>query len=1373
MDDIWKEMNEADDVALSKYKNATRIITNIPDVIKKVKDPQKGKKKAAKQDSNLPLPSKPKKSKKTVSTEAEVVVTKKLDFKELPESDATPNEVIQLIIRDINCMDDMSNQALRRTAVKKIIVELFEKYQYSISCYNAVLREIAKPLFKRFEDDVEKVREYAYKLFNLLVSHCGDVQPVLPYYIPALVHRLPSPISYDEEMKVFVFDMEAHDAYRRGKAIARQDNPASVADVSMNTYHCSGKETSEEIRLMACQGLGLVIRRAISIGACHIIHPFFHEIILFLQAQLRDTFPDLKVEALHTIQILADQTEYVIGMKYFAVALSRAILPVLRHRHAKVRAAAVSCIRATIAVPDADKCKGAGTEAIMDLVGFREENNLSVASFYVSEVRVNYLAELVVDKSVAVRENLVVLLTVLLTSIGDRYDHQNRLLPYLLDLLCDDTPSVADAALKCLKYCGQQYEEEHGDDIIEKRQYGIDGDATKINLDKPPVAPFLERPRIGVRLYVRGNCKRFLNALVGELTNWVANTRLKSAGLLKLIIYLCEEHLTMEAFTLFPSLIKAIHFARQDNDKPLHQAILEVCELIGRFTLPETYIHYVLPRLKGDLDVLQYGSDVNMRISILQMLSALLSGSRANMIAVHFSELIDALTDPRVIDLDSSVPLRVCVLDVILTVLHALVRTSGRGKAAIEAHYLATGRLTTLQQTVYKLFQFLLLNMSSVAVESIALGVGSMLVLPRSSVNKVSSDVDVGVLRDRSAVAMILLSALEAATAPVIVGITDVKPGLAQTSQDGTVVAPQSVHKLDNNKVVNKLCSLVLVGVNDIPLDTYYYADYVLDLQKLFTAQLPKVVSYISNNELINVDNCEDWELDSWGTKLLRCVAEYPLLLYSVDATILASDASNSSPVNTDTEVVKLCQQLIHHCCANMSNTYQIINACSGSGSGYDNSMKVRLREMILYYTTTLTVLMQQVVSVGLEAPTVYSTYQSLLGPGFHSRTLSTLNKAPKPIDRSYLLSSIPIEAVIDLFILSTPVSTAEGAAGFGLFHTLVLDGDVGVESGLHISTADVNQENMNGSASGVAVSAEDVVIDNMTMFYQSCKLQLIELLLYREHCKEESVCMPPALLLLPSLLSAKYKGIISSILAVLALPPLAIACNQGPLRNISSYGNVSTWLSLKLSCVDCIVTMLCMASFSNQLAVEKERMSDIEFGHMLQDAWTSKLKGALLDYPRVKHLDPSEGSETSPLAAAVLTQFLNLLGDSSSVLRIKAVDALHYLVPFVKKSTPAVDNTVGFQMMLKNLVVRLISDCKYLAVESEQSNGNDHSIEAYVMSIDSVIRSLILLDPLESSAIIRNEFENFISDQKSGRVNEMISGLLDHCEMMAQFSKC
>jgi hypothetical protein len=52
-------------------------------------------------------------------------------------------------------------------------------------------------------------------------------------------------------------------------------------------------------------------------------------------------------------------------MKFFAVALVRATLPVLRHRHAKVRLMAVKCLAACMVVQDKAKMKGSGTDAIV------------------------------------------------------------------------------------------------------------------------------------------------------------------------------------------------------------------------------------------------------------------------------------------------------------------------------------------------------------------------------------------------------------------------------------------------------------------------------------------------------------------------------------------------------------------------------------------------------------------------------------------------------------------------------------------------------------------------------------------------------------------------------------------------------------------------------------------------------------------------------------------------------------------------------------------------------------------------------------------------------------------------------------------------
>jgi hypothetical protein len=54
-------------------------------------------------------------------------------------------------------------------------------------------------------------------------------------------------------------------------------------------------------------------------------------------------------------------------------------MPCLNHRHAKVRISAIEAIDALVTIEDKAKCKGAGTEAIADLAGFKESNVLSVS----------------------------------------------------------------------------------------------------------------------------------------------------------------------------------------------------------------------------------------------------------------------------------------------------------------------------------------------------------------------------------------------------------------------------------------------------------------------------------------------------------------------------------------------------------------------------------------------------------------------------------------------------------------------------------------------------------------------------------------------------------------------------------------------------------------------------------------------------------------------------------------------------------------------------------------------------------------------------------------------------------------------------------
>jgi hypothetical protein len=607
-------------------------------------------------------------------------------------------EIITTVGRLMEALKD-EDKVVRRSSLVKIHKLLFaDGSVLSAAEYSMLFRDNCKSLFKLFSDPVEKCREMSALITLGFAEASTDFVSVLGYLMPCIMQRLPQSLAYDEEMKVFVTDLEAHEAYRRGRAVDRQDKTGTVGAASHTVI-----ETAEEIRFIMAKIMFALLQRSISMGAAMILSPYFHEIILFFQYHLSDPFPDLKMLACNALELLAQVPEYESGMKFFAVGLVRAVLPVLRHRHAKVRLSAVTALRYCMCVPDRAKMKGSGTEAIPDLVGFREDNVLQVAAFYKVDVQINYLAELAGDSSVSVREEVAKMLTMFLTELGDRYDHQTRLLPYLLDLLVDEAPSVATVAMNCLKLCGRQYEEEHQDEIIERRQYGVDGD-TRINLEKPLPLPFTERPRLGVRLYIRGNTKRFLNALVNELTNWQANTRIKSVSLLKLIVVACEEHLTIEAHSLLPSFIIALTYAKNDGDKDLQAALCEMFELFGRYLLPETYVHFVLPRLRGDRDVVQFAVDVVTRESVLQLLQGLLMGSKLSQILPHFEAIVDTLCDPFVVDPQSS-----RLMLATLTLLSELLGAArGKGRALLESHFMNTGRLSSLKKIIQKLLRFFL-----------------------------------------------------------------------------------------------------------------------------------------------------------------------------------------------------------------------------------------------------------------------------------------------------------------------------------------------------------------------------------------------------------------------------------------------------------------------------------------------------------------------------------------------------------------------------------------------------------------------------------------------------------------------------------------
>eukprot|EP00903_Cladosiphon_okamuranus_P014433 g13393.t1 len=560
----------------------------------------------------------------------------------------------------------------------------------------AILMEaLAKVMFKGLADPTEACREAAIHAVTLFVEHVSDLTPHLAYLFPILMARgVPAGSLYDPSLELFVHDNEQHEAYKRGRATERQDRHLPVVQ--------SMAEGSEELRLSLCRMVGRMLITLMERGTVGVLRPYLDDTILLLVSQCRDPYSTVTVEALSIITKLVLHPHLEQGMKFYAVGLSRAILPHLRHRHAKVRLAAIQALRMTVKIPDRAKVKGAGTSAIVDLVGFREDNVLPVAAFYGrGDTTVNYLAELTTDRSVSVRTETTAMLSDWLTSLPDRYDHQTRLLPYVLNAIADDAKAVSAIALETLSKCGAEYEHEHQDDIIERRQLGVDGDM-RANHNKPLPWPFAGRPRIGARLYVRRNTRRFLLPLLVEMSNWISTTRLQSALLFRILVVYCEEHLTVETHKLIPYFQRALHLAISAKDKHLEDILLECCELVGRYVVPESYLPHILSRIKEEPDVNPTGS----RSTLLLILWKLMEGSLPKVLALHMPEIIDVVT-ARVEDIaGEAAPVRDATINVIFVATNS-IEGCGR-RTAEEAAFANTGRLASMERPIQSALRYLL-----------------------------------------------------------------------------------------------------------------------------------------------------------------------------------------------------------------------------------------------------------------------------------------------------------------------------------------------------------------------------------------------------------------------------------------------------------------------------------------------------------------------------------------------------------------------------------------------------------------------------------------------------------------------------------------
>jgi hypothetical protein len=522
-----------------------------------------------------------------------------------------------------------------------------------------------------------KIRSLTLECIQSLLLANIDLARHLPYLIPSLVARY-TPCGYDKEMEVFVENQQVHDFFRRGGASNRQDRDGLISQVDFHVIF----EPNEETRLALCRTVKCLVDSIMEVNATEMLEPYYADLIMSLQTNLKDPFPEVKIAASQLLSQLLQISSFESGAKYFATGVARAVLPNCRSRNTSVIIAAMGLLKASITVPDRAKAKGAGSAAIADLVGFKADNTIPIAAFYDSQyaVSVNILAELSSHRNPRVRLCCCNMLQSLLVDLPDRYDHEQRLLPYVLLFINDAAADVQAAALACIDKCGEQYERDHADELTERRQLGVDGEDTiDYNFGLPK--PFTCRPSLGARLFVRNNTSRFFLTLLGELTNWRAETRLRSAELLLILTVFCEEHLTKDFHSTLNNVAKAIDVELSTCQEHEHLQVMDqieqVLRLMAKFVHPATYLRLLRPRMIDDSFPLQH--------SFVVIFATLILGTSFHRLSPHWIELLSLISSPRLIGAFAGSKMRVDGLKALRSLCD---RTSGKNAEILVAHHI-------------------------------------------------------------------------------------------------------------------------------------------------------------------------------------------------------------------------------------------------------------------------------------------------------------------------------------------------------------------------------------------------------------------------------------------------------------------------------------------------------------------------------------------------------------------------------------------------------------------------------------------------------------------------------------------------------------
>jgi len=355
-------------------------------------------------------------------------------------------------------------------------------------------------------------------------------------------------------------------------------------------------EPTEEIRLMHVESLSSLIELCKDrIGA------YIDDLINILQKCILDPFADVRKVSCKCTNLLAK----VVPDKFYlqGESLVPALLKSVSHQHNKVRTVVIETIGIVV--------KSTSGKAVDDAF--------------------THLAQRTFDHSGPVRLMVAEVVGDWLLNLRDRYSFFHKLLPLLLSGLSDELPDVQAKSLLYFQKAGLQYEEENEKDFKEKKEYGIDKHFEDLMIH--------ERPSIGCRALVHRNLSKILPAIVHDITDWNADTRLKSASLLYHMVFYAEDYITMN----MELLLQGLYRAAQDENPRVEEKVLETSELVGLFVEPSVYCKLILPHISSVST-----SAGKALSSALAILAALIRGANYRLLDPLLKDIGKSLSQPEV-----------------------------------------------------------------------------------------------------------------------------------------------------------------------------------------------------------------------------------------------------------------------------------------------------------------------------------------------------------------------------------------------------------------------------------------------------------------------------------------------------------------------------------------------------------------------------------------------------------------------------------------------------------------------------------------------------------------------------------------------------